>query len=273
VTGAVPEAMRATIRDRLDRLAAEEGIAVLLAVESGSRAWGFPSPDSDYDVRFLYTRPVDWHLRVVPGPDVVERAISEELDLSGWDLRKALGLILGSNAVVMEWLQSPVVYAELPGLREDLAAFGRRALQRRPVLWHYLRLGERQRAGLIDPEGRVRLKRYFYTLRPALVLRWLRLRPAEAVPPMDMDRLLDGTDLPPDTAAEIAALTALKRSRKELGTAEVGSPAIDALIAAELDAARAETGTERPALAPALSAEADRLHVAWTRATDRSPTP
>ena len=98
----VSPAWRATIRAKLDQIAREEGVTVLLAVESGSRAWGFHSEDSDYDVRFLYCRPVDWHLTVMPGRDVIERPISDELDLSGWDLRKTLGLILGSNAVVLE---------------------------------------------------------------------------------------------------------------------------------------------------------------------------
>lgn len=77
----------------------------LIAVESGSRAWGFPSPDSDYDIRFIHIHPRDWYLSLQPGRDVIERPIIDNIDLNGWDLRKALGLLLKSNAVVSEWLE------------------------------------------------------------------------------------------------------------------------------------------------------------------------
>lgn len=123
--------MRAVVAGELDRIAREEGVAVLLVVESGSRAWGFHSPDSDHDVRFVYARPLDWHLRVRPGRDVIERPLSDELDVFGSELRKALGLMLGGNAVIGEWLRSPVVYGEAPGVRGALGALAERALTRK----------------------------------------------------------------------------------------------------------------------------------------------
>lgn len=123
MTEPVSEAWRTTVRARLDDIARDEKVTILLAIESGSRAWGFHSVDSDYDVRFIYCRPVDGHLRVFPGRDVIERPISDELDLSGWALRKTLGLILGSNAVALEWLQSPIFSAEAPGFRAALTGF------------------------------------------------------------------------------------------------------------------------------------------------------
>ena len=98
----VSPAMQGLIRDEIARIAAEEGVTVLLAVESGSRAWGFHSRDSDYDVRFVYARPADWFLRLDLTRDVIERPISGELDISGWELGKALTLAVKSNAVLPE---------------------------------------------------------------------------------------------------------------------------------------------------------------------------
>ena len=268
MTGPVSAEMRQRITLRLAEIERDEVASVLLAIESGSRAWGFHSPDSDYDVRFIYARPIDWHLSVVPGRDVIERPISDVLDLSGWDLRKTLGLILRSNAVALEWLQSPIRYRDHDAFREDLLAFGRRTLRRRPVMWHYLRLAERQYARLRDADGAVRLKRFFYVVRPALALRWLRLRPDAAVPPMNIDPLLVEADPPGQAAAEIEDLIALKRAVPEMGTTPAEPAQTAALIQTELEAARATLGTTPPEARPAFGAEADRLHRKWTRLSD-----
>ena len=100
--------VRAEIDSRLAKVASEEGVRYLMAVESGSRAWGFPSPDSDYDVRFLYVRPRRDYLALGKMRDVIERPIVDGIDLSGWDVRTALGLMLKHNAVVSEWIESPI---------------------------------------------------------------------------------------------------------------------------------------------------------------------
>ena len=255
--------MMADIRQRLDQISTEENATLLLAVESGSRAWGFHSEDSDYDVRFIYARPVEWHLSVAPGRDVIERPISDALDLSGWDLRKTLGLMLGSNAVVLEWLQSPIRYIDTPGFREDLRDFGQQVLRRKPVMWHYLRLAERQLSGLRDDAGHLRLKRYFYTIRPVLALRWLRLH-AEPMPPMDMASLMAETDLSADIVAQIDGLIARKKVAEASVTAE-SCALLDSVIETELDAARSVLTDGKPEPKPALSSLADALHVTWTR--------
>lgn len=269
--GPVPAAMRAEIGARLAALEAEEDMQILLAIESGSRAWGFHSADSDYDVRFVYVRPVDWHLRVRPGRDVVERPISADLDISGWDLRKTLGLILNSNAVALEWLQSPVRYREAEGFASALLAFAGGVLRRRPLMWHYLRLAERQRARIATEDGRVRLKPYFYTIRPVLALRWLRLHAgATAAPPMDMGALMAEAAPGAAAAARIAALTEEKRGAEAATTARAAGE-VDAMIEAEIAAAQATLAGGRPEPRPGGEAEADRLHAHWTRAFDRVP--
>ncbi|QNE39565.1 hypothetical protein F1C16_08390 [Hymenobacter sp. NBH84] len=102
--------MHARIQTALHQLEATHHIRILYACESGSRAWGFPSPDSDYDVRFLYSHSPDWYLTLDAGPDTLNFPVDNELDLAGWELRKALKLLRGGNAALFEWLQSPVVY-------------------------------------------------------------------------------------------------------------------------------------------------------------------
>jgi len=86
--------MRETIMKELRTIEVDGNLRILFAIESGSRAWGFPSPDSDYDVRFIYARPIDWYLTIAPGRDVHELPIDDVLDINGWDIKKALGLLL-----------------------------------------------------------------------------------------------------------------------------------------------------------------------------------
>src|SRR5436190_9326529 len=100
------------VRAALARLEAERNVRVLFACESGSRAWGFASCDSDYDVRFLYVHARDWYLSVEDRRDVIEQPIVDDLDVSGWELRKALRLLRKSNPPLLEWLQSPMVYRQ-----------------------------------------------------------------------------------------------------------------------------------------------------------------
>ena len=105
--------VRAHISSVLQEAAREHGVRILVAVESGSRAWGFGSPDSDYDVRFIYAHPPEWYLRLRDERDVIERPLDAQLvDLAGWDVRKALRLLLRSNPALYEWLCSPIVYGD-----------------------------------------------------------------------------------------------------------------------------------------------------------------
>ena len=216
----------------LDEIAETEGVRILLAVESGSRAWGFHSPDSDYDVRFIYARPLDWHLSIRNRRDVIERPVDAVLDVSGWELKKALRLALGSNAVVGEWLQSPVVYSEDAEARAALTDFARGVLDRPAVSWHYLSLLRRQleRARI---DGGVHLKRYFYALRPALALRWMRLKDA-AMPPMDMAALMSGAGLEARAEDALLALIERKKALDESGVAGAPDPVLEALLAEEV---------------------------------------
>ena len=164
------------IQTALRQLEATHGIRILYACESGSRAWGFPSLDSDYDVRFIYCHSPAWYLALDEGPDTLNFPVDDELDLAGWELRKALRLLRGSNASVFEWLQSPIVYHEALDFRARLAPLLPAAFNLKAGLHHYL--GQLRRGVEEDLTGPdVRLKRLFYALRSALAA-----RPVTAVP-------------------------------------------------------------------------------------------
>ena len=104
--------MEKLICSKLHEIEKENNVKILLAVESGSRAWGFASPDSDYDVRFIYVRPKDDYLRLENVRDVIELPIDDVLDINGWDLQKTLRLLYKSNPTLFEWFSSPIVYLE-----------------------------------------------------------------------------------------------------------------------------------------------------------------
>lgn len=225
------------IKENLREIADQHGVKILFAVESGSRAWGFPSPDSDYDVRFVYARPADWYLSIFPGRDVIEIPIDEVLDINGWDIRKALGLLLKPNPVMLEWLSSPIHYVWNEAICDRLIEFSHRVAHRNACLHHYLHLAESQWAKHVGDNAEVNFKKYFYILRPALAIRWIRLHP-ETSPPMNLQAMVEGLDLADNTVGEIARLLELKSKAKEIGS---GSriPEIDALIAEETAWARA----------------------------------
>jgi uncharacterized protein len=235
-------------------------VRILFAVESGSRAWGFPSPDSDYDVRFVYVRRAEWYLSLFEGRDVIELPLEGDLDINGWDLRKALRLLLKPNPVLLEWLRSPIVYRSDPGSLDKLAALAARVAHHRPSLHHYLHLADSQHRRFIADKTEVKLKKYFYVLRPVLALMWLRERPTEPVP-MSMPELRAGIVLPESVRDFLDRLLVLKASTSEIG-ASARNPELDAFIEGEIEAAKslrsdtpAKSEGDLPALATALFRE------------------
>jgi hypothetical protein len=253
--GTVSAERRCEIIGILRKIERDDDMRVLLAVESGSRAWGFASPDSDYDVRFIYVRRLDWYLALEDRRDVIELPIRGDLDVNGWHLQKALRLLLKPNPVLLEWLQSPIVYCAARGFARRLVGLAQRTDHRRACAYHYARLGQRQFATYIDRRERVVLKKYFYALRPALALTWLRSNPTGVVP-MDMARLLVGVRLARDVRQAIDRLMEAKSRTREIG---------EGARIAELDAfilgafAESRDSTRPPPAEPALIARANAL--------------
>ena len=228
----IPIAIRNDIELRLAAIEATHDVRLLLAVESGSRAWGFPSPDSDYDVRFVYVRRCEWYLSLVPGRDVIETPIEDEIDLNGWDVRKALGLLLKSNAVIGEWIASPIHYRPVAPLTRRLGSLADELIDPRGLAHHYASLGRNAAERWLAGDGKVPVKKYFYALRPALAIRALRIAPVSR-PPMNLQALIAASDLPTSLVEQIDGLVAAKRRTNERGNA-TRLPELDALIRNEL---------------------------------------
>ena len=225
------------IQGALDQVEQEHGVRILVAIESGSRAWGFPSQDSDWDVRFIHCHRADRYLSIKPPRDVIERPLEDALDLGGWDLRKALALMAGSNAIVLEWLSSPIVYRREPGAHEALAALARRLAHGPALTYHYDRLARRHWP---PPHGgAMRLKHLLYALRPACALAWLRRHATP--PPMDLPALLAGLALPAAFTVAVEQLIDLKQRGREADGGAVPDP-----VAAFIDEALAEPAPRPP---------------------------
>lgn len=207
--------MEQKIRDRLAALEQETGVRILYAVESGSRAWGFASRDSDYDVRFIYVQPLRRYLSVFPGRDTIELMEQEGLfDLSGWELRKALGLFHKSNPPLLEWLRSPIIYSEPGSFASRLRRLSREYFSPRSCFHHYLSMAAGNFREYLKGD-QVRLKKYLYVLRPTLACRWIEQ--TGEFPPMEFIRLLDEDRLDETVTDEIRALLARKIDGDELG--------------------------------------------------------
>lgn len=229
----LPAAMRERVLEELARLEQEHGVTVLYACESGSRAWGFASPDSDYDVRFVYVHQPEWYLRVDEPRDVLERPLTDELDLSGWELRKTLRLLRKSNPTLLEWLDSPLVYRSEPAAAEALRQLARDFYSPAAARAHYLSMARKNFRGYLQGEE-VRYKKYLYVLRPLLAVRWIDL--GLGMPPMVFETLMEATLDNAAQRAEVEELLVLKRQAVE---AEYGParPTLHRLIEAELQRA------------------------------------
>ncbi|WP_295450183.1 nucleotidyltransferase domain-containing protein [uncultured Thiodictyon sp.] len=222
--------IRSEIERQLTAIESAHAVRVLFACESGSRGWGFASPDSDYDVRFLYVHPLAWYLRVNPPRDVIELPISGVLDINGWELRKALGLLKKGNATLVEWLDSPVVYRADPKFLDAMRLAARLTHRPERSFYHYVHMARGNDHTYLRGE-QVRLKKYLYVLRPLLAARWIEQ--GRGLAPMRFQDLVDALVTEPALRDAIAALLARKRAALE---SEYSAPlrVIDDFIAAEL---------------------------------------
>lgn len=215
----IGQGVEAIIVEKLRDIERDFGVRILFAIESGSRAWGFPSPDSDYDVRFVYAHTTDWYLRLTPGRDVIELPVEGDWDINGWDIRKALNLLLKPNPVLLEWLSSPIRYRWDDPSCAALTALSVRTAFGEACVHHYRNLAQGQWDKHVGDSAEVNFKKYFYILRPALAIHWIRTNP-RATPPMNLQALVEGLPLAPDMVAEIERLLHLKAQAKEIGTGE-----------------------------------------------------
>lgn len=200
------------IQQKLSEIEKKENVRILHCVESGSRAWGFASPDSDYDVRFIYLRPREFYLRLDKTRDVIEWQLDDTLDINGWDIQKTLRLLYTSNPTVFEWKYSPIVYRTSPewnAVNEVIDGF----FDKKKGLYHYLSTAKGNYRDYLLGET-VRLKKYFYVLRPILACKWILEKGTP--PPVLFDDLVEAC-LEPEMRPIVDKLVKLKRETLELG--------------------------------------------------------
>ena len=227
----IDPAIRVEIEKTLARIEKEHAVKVLFACESGSRGWGFASPDSDYDVRFIYAHQLDWYLTVFPGRDVIELPINEIYDVSGWDLRKALGLLRNGNATLVEWLSSPVVYRAEPSFLAAVQHAAQEVHRPERAFHHYLHMAKKNYREYLRGDE-VRLKKYLYVLRPLLACLWIEQQRGPV--PMRFQDLVNTLVTDDALKSAIDMLLTIKRRALE---SELGKPipAINQFIAFQLE--------------------------------------
>jgi predicted nucleotidyltransferase len=224
--------IRKEILRRLKLAEEEHEIMIVYACESGSRAWGFESPDSDYDIRFIYAHKEDWYLSfdVESRRDVVEYPIVDEIDCSGWDIKKAMYLFTRTNGALLEWLNSPIKYIEVGNFAKSMRSISPRASNKTALCYHYSHMARGNAKEYLFSEE-VKLKKYFYVLRPLLAIRFLEK--IGTPPPVEFEKLLYSV-CPKRLVPIIEDLIELKRNTPEIGYGPQ-IPEINTFIESEFD--------------------------------------
>ena len=243
--------MRERVLQELLRIERQNNVRILLAVESGSRAWGFASPDSDYDVRFVYAHERDWYLSIFedaakregdspkPQGNVIEEMLPGRLDINGWDLRKSLRLFSKCNLALNEWLGSPIVYSEAPGFRERFLRMIPHYFNPIGAMHHYRSMADRAITEHLT-DGQIAIKKLFYVLRPLLACRWIRHTVAQ--PPTEFEKLTLPAWVTAEEKAWIASLLEQKSEAAEAHTVTLDADRATR-IRSELDRYESEAGT------------------------------
>lgn len=224
--------METQIQHKLKDIEAQYGVKILYACETGSRAWGFPSPDSDYDVRMIYAHDIDWYLSLSDKKDTIEFMSEDgELDITGWDIKKCLKLMWKSNGALLERVQSPILYREEPGIQELLQSYSQRCFAPIAAMHHYLGMA---RNSFSDVEGKdeVKLKKLFYALRATLCCKWILEK--DAVPPIVFATMVDELAFDESLKRRVRELVEIKSGQSE-GYYHPAEKELNAFIVSELD--------------------------------------
>ena len=205
--------MTEEIKKELLRLERQHDIKILYAVESGSRAWGFASTDSDWDVRYIYIHNLDWYLEIDDKKDSQEEILPNDIDLSGWELKKALRLFRKSNPPMFEWLRSPIVYLQQFSTTDRFRELTKEYFNPKSCLYHYLHMAEGNFREYLQKDI-VRVKKYFYVLRPILACDWIKR--TNTMAPMEFQKLVDSQETDQLVKTEIQNLLTRKITGEEL---------------------------------------------------------
>ncbi|WP_303973009.1 nucleotidyltransferase domain-containing protein [Faecalicoccus pleomorphus] len=205
--------MKLKIIEELQKIEETEDVKIIMSVESGSRAWGFASPDSDYDVRFIYVRKEADYLRLDRVRDVIEWRLDTVFDISGWDVKKSLQLLYHANPTIMEWCVSPIVYTETEEA-EWIKQIQPHYFSAKKSLFHYWHMADSNYRNYLKGDE-VQLKKYLYVLRPLLAAQWILDK--QSCPPVRFDELLDA-ELEDEMRPAVHRLLEIKKNVPEMET-------------------------------------------------------
>ncbi|MEM6256869.1 MAG: nucleotidyltransferase domain-containing protein [Planctomycetota bacterium] len=225
--------VRPEVSRRLREVEAQRNLRIVFACESGSRAWGFASTDSDFDVRFIFIRPVAEYLKLTPPKDAFDLHQDQDFDLAGWDIRKTAELMRRCNPPLMEWLDSPIVYEADDVISPRLVELRDIYFDPKKAAHHYLSLAAGIWKKYIRDEPSPVRKKYLYALRPLACIKYIELHGKQ--PPTLFDAVLDGIDWNDEVRGAIATLVEQKRSAGELGS-QPADPVLTAHITSALEA-------------------------------------
>ena len=221
--------MQKIIKDKLKEIEEKENVTILMAVESGSRAWGFASPDSDYDVRFIYVRKKEDYLRLDTVRDVIDWQLDDVLDINGWDVKKALQLMHNSNPTIFEWCESPIVYRTSEAF-EQMKQLRKEYFSPKKSLYHYLHMAESNYRKFLQCD-QIKVKKYFYVLRPILAAKWIAEK--KIWPSMLFSELMEA-ELEEDLKPKTERLLVMKKEMDEMELVP-GSRKINAYVELNLE--------------------------------------
>lgn len=207
--------MNKIIQDQLRKIEEQNNVKILHAIESGSRGWGFESKDSDFDVRFIYVHPIEWYLNVFEGSDIIEIPVDKVLDINGWDLRKAMGLMYKSNAPLLEWLSSPIIYKQDKEFIRDLRDIAEKYFLPVSDTYHYINIAKKSFSVLLDIDN-VKLKKLFYIIRPILSCMWMETY--NTIPPMNLQSMMKKVEIDSKIKAIVDELVIVKADSIESDT-------------------------------------------------------
>lgn len=222
------------IHGLLREIEQRRNLRIVFACESGSRAWGFASSDSDFDVRFIFARPTAEYLRLRPPADAFDLPADGDIDAAGWDIRKTAELMSRSNPPLLEWLDSPIIYRADDFAFERLRKLRDHYFDPKKSAFHYLNLARGVWHKYIEGNSRPVRKKYLYVLRPLACIRYIELHRRQ--PPTEFENVLSGIDWPERAMASVRHLVEQKKAAAELGMA-ASDPVLDQYIVAWLNQA------------------------------------
>ena len=173
------------IINKLKEIEKSRNVNILFACESGSRAWGFASPDSDYDVRFIYAKPLEWYVSLSEKKDSID-IMDGDFDAVGWELKKQLKLMMKSNIPALEHLFSPIIYTGNALLIDEMRSIGLECFSPIKSMFHYLSMSKKYEEKLHSET--VKLKDLFYALRTSLAGKWILEN--NSLPPVIFEKML-----------------------------------------------------------------------------------